>query len=91
MRANCPYCGDRDVSEFHCHGAAGAARPAPGAADAVAQFTDYVYLRDNPAGTSEELWYHGFGCRGWLIVSRNTLTHEISAVRAAADASERQA
>jgi methylglutamate dehydrogenase subunit B len=83
MRVNCPFCGDRDVSEFHCLGGKAPARPDPRAADAVAQFADYVYLRDNAAGLHEELWYHGFGCRAWLIVERNTLTHEISGVRTA--------
>ena len=30
----------------------------------------------------EELWYHGGGCRAWLKVERNTLTHEIRCGRA---------
>ena len=41
-------------------------------------FTDYVYLRDNPAGSFREYWYHAQGCRRWLIVERDTRTHEIS-------------
>ena len=41
------------------------------------------YLRDNPAGPHEELWYHGFGCRSWLRVKRDTRTHEIFAVEQA--------
>lgn len=85
MRIQCPFCGDRDVSEFHCLGSVASARPDPSASDAVDRFVDYVYLRDNPAGPDEELWYHGFGCRAWLVVARNTLTHEINRVRAAAD------
>ena len=43
-------------------------------------FHDYVYLRDNPAGLHRELWYHGAGCHAWLVVTRNTRTHEISDV-----------
>ena len=35
---------------------------------------DYVYLRDNPAGAHRELWYHGAGCRAWLVVTRDTRT-----------------
>jgi heterotetrameric sarcosine oxidase delta subunit len=42
---------------------------------------DYVYLRTNPAGPHRELWYHGSGCHGWLVVTRDTLTHEIRAAR----------
>ena len=29
---------------------------------------NYVYLRDNPAGPTRELWYHAAGCRAWLVV-----------------------
>ena len=51
-----------------------------------ATFYDYVYLRDNPSGIHRELWYHGGGCRAWLVVTRNTRTHEISDVKFAAGA-----
>jgi sarcosine oxidase subunit delta len=45
-----------------------------------------VYLRDNPAGAHEELWYHAFGCRSWLIVTRDTRSHEIRAAKLAKQA-----
>jgi len=32
-----------------------------------------------------ELWYHEQGDRSWLVVTRNTLTHEISDVQLARD------
>jgi len=38
-----------------------------------------IYLRDNPAGPNDELWYHASGCRSWLRVTRHTQTHEILA------------
>ncbi|TIU16951.1 MAG: sarcosine oxidase subunit delta, partial [Mesorhizobium sp.] len=47
---------------------------------------DYVYLRDNIAGAMSEHWYHAGGCRAWLKITRNTLTHEISSVEPAAGA-----
>jgi sarcosine oxidase subunit delta len=40
-------------------------------------FHDYLYLRDNPAGIHRELWFHEQGDRSWLVVTRNTVTHEI--------------
>ena len=78
MRIDCPCCGLRDVGEFTLLGDASPVRPEPTAGlDAM---TDYVYLRDNPAGPHRELWYHGFGCRTWLVVCRDTRTHEIAEV-----------
>ena len=85
MQITCPYCGTRDAQEFAYHGDATLTRPDPGAGDAQAQFHDYVYLRDNPAGAHRELWYHASGCRRWLKVERDTLTHAIKAVHFACD------
>ncbi len=88
MRINCPYCGPRGNEEFAYLGDATVRRPDPAAEDAAAQFYEYVYLRDNPAGSHRELWYHGGGCRSWLVVTRNIRTHEISDV-AFADAGDK--
>ena len=81
MRISCPYCGPRGNDEFTYLGDATAQRPDPHQPDAAATFYDYVYLRDNPSGIHRELWYHGGGCHKWLVVTRNTRTHEISDVR----------
>ncbi len=80
MRIQCPFCGERDLSEFSYRGDAGFKRPDAAAPDAARRFFEEVYLRVNPAGVHEELWYHVFGCRSWLKVTRNTRTHEILAV-----------
>jgi methylglutamate dehydrogenase subunit B len=71
----CPWCGPRNQIEFTYGGDASVRRPAPDAAELV--WVDYVYLRDNPCGPIDELWYHGAGCRSWLKVRRNTRTHDI--------------
>ena len=84
MRIDCPCCGLRDVGEFNLLGDAKPVRP-DGMDTSLAAMMDYVYLRDNPAGPYRELWYHGFGCRSWLVVSRNTRTHEIAEVVFARD------
>jgi methylglutamate dehydrogenase subunit B len=83
MRIDCPYCGNRDAREFSYLGDATVTRPDPAAADAPDTFAAYVYLRDNPAGRHRELWYHGFGCQAWLVVTRDTRTHEVSGVETA--------
>ena len=85
MRIQCPYCGERDLVEFTYLGDASCRRPDPHAPDAPAQFFAAVYLRDNPVGAHDELWYHASGCRSWLSVTRDTRTHEISAVRLVRD------
>ena len=85
MRIRCPFCGERDSSEFTFLGDASVRRPEPDAPDAAARFFEAVYLRDNPAGRYEELWYHGSGCRSWLRVARDTRTHEVFSVQFARD------
>lgn len=78
MRIPCPFCGERGNDEFTQLGAAGLIRPAP---DASAEaWHDYVHLRANPAGRHRELWHHAFGCRAWLVVERDTLSHAVLSV-----------
>jgi heterotetrameric sarcosine oxidase delta subunit len=77
MLIPCPWCGPRSQIEFTYGGDATLRRPAPDAPEAA--WTDYVYLRDNPCGPLDELWYHGAGCRSWFVVRRNTRTHDILA------------
>jgi len=81
-----PLLGLRDSAEFVYLGDADLLkRPDPLADSAADDFHDYLHLRDNPAGAHRELWYHEQGDRSWLIVTRNTLTHEISNVELARD------
>lgn len=77
MRIPCPFCGERDVSEFAYLGDATVDRPAPDTSDAPVRFFEAVYLRDNPRGPHHELWYHASGCRGWLRVERDTASHAV--------------
>jgi sarcosine oxidase subunit delta len=86
MRIRCPYCGDRSNDEFTPIGDADALiqRPANGDTNA---FHEYVYQRTNAAGTHRELWYHGSGCRRWLVVERDTRTHAVLSTTLAADRS----
>ena len=76
MQIPCPMCGPRDIREFTPTGHATCLdRPPEGAA--ADTWVDYLHLRDNPAGDTRELWYHGAGCGAWLVVERNTVTHEV--------------
>lgn len=82
MRIHCPFCGERDLSEFSYLGDANSAE-ASCAAQSAQQLIDAVYLRANPAGAHRELWFHAFGCGSWLTVTRDTRTHAILAVQLA--------
>ncbi len=75
---SCPHCGLRPREEFSIRGAA-LTRPAVEASGE--EWFAYVYLRDNPRGDHDEHWRHASGCGRWLVVARNTLTHEILGVR----------
>jgi methylglutamate dehydrogenase subunit B len=86
MRINCPFCGTRDLREFTYLGDATVSRPDASATGALERFIDYVYMRDNPAGRHREFWYHGAGCQAWLVVTRDTRTHEIFGAEAASKA-----
>ncbi len=81
-----PLLGPRDSSEFIYLGDASLIdRPDGMASGADRAFYEYQYLRDNPAGEHRELWYHEVGDRSWLVVTRNTVTHEITRVELARD------
>ncbi|MGI3167992.1 sarcosine oxidase subunit delta [Pseudooceanicola sp. C21-150M6] len=81
MRLTCPHCGERDLREF-VYGGAALARPS---GDWGPDWDAYVHLRENPAGRSREYWQHGSGCAAWLLVERDTVTHEIYAVTLAGE------
>ncbi|MCK0151940.1 sarcosine oxidase subunit delta [Marivita sp. S6314] len=86
-----PLLGPRDASEFTYLGdAALIHRPDWEAEDALDQFIDYGYLRSNPAGLHRELWFHEGGDRSWLVVTRDTTTHEITKVELARDVARQE-
>jgi len=86
MIINHPLLGPRDAVEFTYLGDASLIdRPDWQADSAVQDFYSYLYLRDNPAGEHRELWFHEAGDRSWLVVTRNTATHEITRVEMAQD------
>ena len=86
MIINHPLLGPRDSAEFTYLGDASLIeRPDWQSETAAQDFYEYAYLRDNPAGEHRELWYHEGGDRSYLVVTRDTLTHEIFGVELARD------
>ena len=75
----CPWCGDRDQTEFSCHGEAHIARPEQPDQLSEEEWGDYVFFRSNAKGVHYERWVHTHGCRRWFNVARNTITDHIYA------------
>lgn len=75
LRLPCPHCGIRDEPEFIFGGPAHVVRPDAEASDA--EWTDYLFFRENPKGLHFERWCHGYGCGRWFNVVRDTVTHDI--------------
>lgn len=82
MKIRCPWCGVRPHEEFSYIGDATITRPPFGAdgEDARIAMQEFVFIRDNPCGDHQELWYHSSGCRQFVRIQRNTMTHEIGEI-----------
>lgn len=77
IRIPCPWCGPRNVGEFHHHGEV-TQRPHTSAANET-EWRRYLYFRKNSNGWVDETWYHTAGCRRFFQMSRNTTTNETAA------------
>lgn len=75
----CPWCGERDETEFSYGGEASITRPLDPFALSDAEWADYLFMRSNPRGGHKELWNHSHGCQRWFGVERDTVTYKIAA------------
>jgi heterotetrameric sarcosine oxidase delta subunit len=75
----CPWCGPRAHVEFTYAGDASTPPPAEPDATSDIDWHTHLHLRRNPAGPHAEFWHHSHGCRMWLRILRDTVTHEILA------------
>ncbi len=76
MLIPCPICGERDHAEFTYGGDATVERPDIADRDPE-RWAAFVYDRANPRGPHSEYWHHVHGCRLWMVVTRDTQTHEV--------------
>lgn len=90
MRIPCPNCGERDIREFYYRGSAQDLHR-PNLEDSLSNWHEFLHLRDNTAGEIRDLWYHEKGCNSWLVVTRNTVTHEIIKTELVKNTGERRA
>ena len=77
LNIKCPYCGDRSQKEFAYGGDGTVVRPELNQEISDEKWDEFVYLRKSPRGKHVELWHHIAGCRQWIKVQRDTVTHEI--------------
>ena len=65
----CPWCGERDETEFS-YGGAGAASPTRPTRprSPTSEWAQWLFFRDNPKGAFAERWVHTHGCRRWFDV-----------------------
>ena len=76
----CPYCGERDQSEFTNAGEAHIVRPEWRDDMSDGDWADFVFMRSNTKGVFAERWVHAAGCRKIFNALRNTATDELLAV-----------
>ena len=74
----CPWCGERDESEFNCVGEAHIARPLETEKMNDQDWADYLFMRSNPKGLHREQWLHAAGCRRYFNAERDTVSYRIS-------------
>jgi sarcosine oxidase subunit delta len=72
---HCPLNGPRNISEFACLGEV-KTMPAPGSG--TAEWSDFVFIEQNPAGLVREWWIH-IPTNYVFIVDRDTRTDDIAA------------
>ena len=73
----CPYCGERDQSEFSSGGQAHVPRPKSPEDINDKEWANYVFVRANPKGIFYERWVHTHGCRKWFNAVRDTSTDKL--------------
>ena len=74
---NCPYCGERDQTEFSSGGEAHIVRPKQPTELSDDEWAEFLFMRKNIKGIQFERWNHFHGCRKWFNVVRNTSTDQI--------------
>ena len=76
----CPYCGDREHSEFSYGGEAHITRPKQPTELSDDQWAEYLFMRKNIKGLQYERWNHAHGCRRWFNMARDTSNDKIHSV-----------
>ena len=73
----CPWCGERDESEFYHGGEAHIIRPTNPDKLTDTEWADYLFMETNTKGVYFERWVHRYGCKKWFNLARDTSTNQI--------------
>lgn len=74
LQIPCPHCGKRPIEEF----AFGEIFNVPEhITDVNERDLDRAFMHNNPEGEQLEAWFHTFGCRRWVYLTRDTRTDTI--------------
>jgi len=74
----CPFCGERDETEFYFVVEAGKPRPEPAREVSDEKWASYLHLGKAPKGEAREIWLH-ITCGLYFIMTRDTVTREVIA------------
>ena len=75
----CPYCGERDESEF-TYGGSSRNYPTFDEGRSISDWYQSVYLPKLHQNVLCEYWYHTAGCEQWIELKRDLCTHKIELV-----------
>lgn len=74
IRITCPHCGERTLEEY----VYGEMFDVPAdITDPLAREIDRSFMHNNVEGPVREAWFHLYGCRRWIVVTRDTTTDQI--------------
>jgi heterotetrameric sarcosine oxidase delta subunit len=77
LKIPCPFCGDRNESEFIHGGPLKSRRPDDASPIDERDWVEYLTVPQNPIGPVQERWWHVRGCGSWFTLTRDTLTHAL--------------
>lgn len=80
QRFICPFCGERDETEFHFAAESGKHRPEPAKDVDARTWYNYLYAQDAPRGRTREVWVH-LSCGEFFIMERDTVTRDLIGVK----------
>ena len=74
LRITCPTCGPRSAEEW-VHGEMFDVPES--ITDTDEWDVDRGFFHNNVEGLVQEAWFHLYGCRRWVVITRDTRTDEI--------------